>query len=86
MTREEDNKQLFTQEQIELFLPNLEHPISRDEYLSTLVVNNDGFDFGDVLDYDSDEESMLLALAQSYCMWYYCKNANKNANRIYEAL
>ena len=68
MAKEEDKKQLFTQEQIDLFLPNLEHPISRDEYLSTLAVNNDGFDFGDVLDYDSDEESILLALAQSYCV------------------
>ena len=66
MAKKEDKKQLFTQEQIDLFLPVLDHPLTEDEYLETLMIDNDGIDFGDVLDYDADEEELLMKLAESY--------------------
>jgi len=66
MKKSEDIKLLFTDEQLNLFLPELDHPISQDEYLSSLYIDNDGVDFGEVLDYDAEEEAHLMEFATSY--------------------
>jgi len=53
-----DKSYLFTEEQIELFLPSQKKYKTLEEYLATIKIENDGIDFGLVLEnYNPDEKN-----------------------------
>lgn len=49
----------FTEEQIDAIIPDLANPITEDEYLEALMLDNEGFDFGAILHYSSESEDKL---------------------------
>jgi hypothetical protein len=55
----ESEKMKFTKEQIDILIPNLDISISEDEYLDMLKHSNDGIDFGEIMNYSSEEEHEL---------------------------
>lgn len=52
----------LTREQIDIIIPDLEAPITEDEYLASICFDNEGLDYGAIIDYDHEEERQLVAL------------------------
>jgi len=56
----------FTEEQLDLILPRQSASMSEDEYLDMLTFDNDGVDFGSVLNCDPAEVMRAEALIQQW--------------------
>jgi len=46
----------LTKEQIDRIIPDLEEPLTEDEYLASLKYDNEGFDYGSIMDYAPEKE------------------------------
>ena len=49
----------LTKEQIDRIIPDLAAPLTEDEYLASLKYNNDGLNYGSVMDYAPEEEKQF---------------------------
>ena len=54
----------LTKEQIDAIIPDLKAPITEDEYLACLELDNEGFDYGAIMNYDPEEALRLKKLLE----------------------
>ena len=52
---------VFTKKELNLLIPEKGKHNSQEEFLGSLLFDNDGVDYGDVFSYDAEEEKELNA-------------------------
>ena len=53
---------MFTEEQIEMIIPDSKSQMTEDEYIAGLKYDNEGVDYGPVMNYDPEEAQQINSL------------------------